>query len=179
MRLLLLILVAAAIATVARYFPNESNRVKHSGTGGNIARKASSIESINTILGVGIGSSLEEAHQRLDPLRDPASAQFREKEAKEGEGGEKAYWRLVGTEYSWIMAWANKDGQVVQLSASVRPERPKPFAEVGDLAKASTNLENAATWNVQRPGGLSYNLVARGPHHQANNIYMISTTLDR
>ena len=179
MRLLLLILIAAVIAALARHVPNELHLFRNNVKETKIVTAPSSIESTNTILGVAIGSTLEEAHQKLDPLRDPASAEFREKEAKEGEAGEKAYWRLIGTEYRWIMAWANKEGQLVQLSASVRPERPKPFTEVGDLARASTNLENAAKWNVQRPGGLSYDLVARGPNRQANNIYMIATTLER
>ena len=77
------------------------------------------------------------------------------------------------------MAWFNKEGRIVQLSASVRPEKAKPFEEIGDLSKAAINLENAAKWNVQRPDNLSYRLVARGPKHKADNIYMIATTLER
>jgi hypothetical protein len=175
MRVLLLIAAFAIVFALLRHYPNESYNVQSKAHKDNVA----TIEGSDRILRVGIGSTLEQAHRELDPLRDPASHGFQDKEASEGDGGEKTYWRLIGTEYRWIMVWSNKEGRVVQLSASIRPERSKPFAEIGDLSKATTNLESAAKWNVQRPNNLSYRLIARGPHRHADNIYMIATALER
>jgi hypothetical protein len=175
----MVITVGAAIA--ALFVSRLPNNLYHRGQSGHEKKHIegpSTIEASGKILGVAIGCTLEEAHEKLDALRDPTSGELREKEANEGEG-EKAYWRLVGTDYSWIMAWANKEGRLVQLSASVRPEKPKPFEEIGDLANASTNLDSAAKWHVSRPDNLSYHLVARGPNRRANNIYMIATGLER
>jgi hypothetical protein len=77
------------------------------------------------------------------------------------------------------MVWSNKEGRIVQISASVRPEKPKPFEEVGDLSKASTNLDAVAIWNVTRPDKLSYRLMARGPNRRATNIYITAAALER
>jgi hypothetical protein len=178
-RLLLLTVTGALVVILARYLPNELHVYKRVSPENRVATPTPTVEPSNEILGIGIGSTLEEAHQKLDPLRDPSSAIFRDKEANEGDGGEKAYWRLVGTEYSWIMVWANKERRLVQISASVRPEKLKPFAEVGDLSKATVSLESVAKWNVLRPNNRSYQLVAKGPNRHANNIYMIATTLER
>jgi len=179
MRTLLLIAGVAIVFLVAWYGPNKLYQHHQELPENKTSTTSTTIEASGNVLGVGIGTTLEEAHNKLDVLRDPASTGLQDKEGNEGNEGEKAYWRLVGTEYSWIMLWSNKEGRVVQVSAAVRPEKPKPFKEVGDLSKAAINDENAAKWNVQRPDNLSYRLVARGPNHRATNIYLIATTLER
>ena len=179
MRTLLLIAGVAIVVLVVSFRPNELYQ-RHQKMPENKSSTASStIAASGNVLGVGIGTTLEEAHNKLDVLRDPASTGLQDKEGDEGDEGEKAYWRLVGTEYSWIMLWSNKEGRVVQVSAAIRPEKPKPFTEIGDLSKAAINDENAAKWNVQRPDNLSYRLIARGPNRRATNIYMIATMLER
>ncbi|PZR72389.1 MAG: hypothetical protein DLM73_13375 [Chthoniobacterales bacterium] len=83
-------------------------------------------------------------------------------------------WRLAETEYLWIVAWADKDGKVVKISASVRPEKKKPFVEIGDLGRAKMHNDSMAMWSVRRPDGASYRLVAKGPAEHALSIYMYS-----
>jgi hypothetical protein len=134
------------------------------------------IASSGGILGVSIGATLEQARAKLNMFH----ISFAEQRGKErDQDGEQIYWKLAATEYSWVMAWTNKEGRIVQLSASVRPEKLKPFQEVGDLTSASTNLHDVAVWNVVRPDNLSYRLVAKGPNRHARNIQMIATALDR
>ena len=90
-----------------------------------------------------------------------------------GSGG-GIRWRLAETEYQWIVAWADKEGKIVKISASVRPEKKKPFPEIGDLVRAKVHNESAALWIVQRPDGTSFRLVAKGPGEQALSIYLYS-----
>jgi hypothetical protein len=173
MEFMRIIAITAGAAIVALFL----SRAPH-GFYRNRQTSRETIEVSDKILGVGIGSPLQEAHAKLDALRDSASTGLSGKESDEGEG-EKVYWRLVGTDYIWIMAWANKEGRVVQLSAAVRPAKSKSFHEIGDLSRASINHESAAKWNVQRADHLSYRLIARGPDRHADNIYMIATSLER
>ena len=139
------------------------------------AARGATIEAASEVLGVSIGTSLEEARAKLEPHRDKAADVFREKKQT---GRRKGYWRLSGTDYNWIMAWTNRENRIVQMSVSVRPERTKPFREVGDLSKATTNLENVAAWNVARPNKRSFRLVAKGPNRLATNIYLTATEME-
>ena len=179
MRTLLLIAVAAILLFVAFCWPNELYHDRQHDRKAESRATLVTIEASGKILGVGVGTTIEEAREKLDSLRDPTSTGFRDKKRSAGGKGEKAYWRLRGTEFSWIMAWANKEGRIVRLSIAVPTEKPKPFAEVGDLSRATTNQEHVATWNVSRPNKLSYRLVARGPNRRATNIYLTATELEQ
>lgn len=138
--------------------------------GGTRAGSAPTIQGTGEILGVAIGSSLEEARRKLDPLREPGSTELRGK----GEEARKAYWKLAGTEYKWIMAWTDEEERIVQLSVAPRAENGKPFAEIGDLAAASTDQENIAVWEAERPDGSRYRLIAKGRERRATSIYMVA-----
>lgn len=93
------------------------------------------------ILGVGIGMMLKEAREKLDPLRDPEAP----RDEKE-KYGTRAYWKLRETEFDWIMVWANRERKIVRIRAVLREDKRKPFAEVGDLAKATTRTATSAAW---------------------------------
>ena len=133
------------------------------------------IETTGSILGITLNEPLEEAREKLakyklvDGSTTPESG-----EKEEEEQGERAVWRLAETDYQWIVAWADKEGKVVKISASVRPEKKKPFTEIGDLARAKMHNDSTALWIVQRPDGTSYRLVAKGPGGQAMTIYLYS-----
>jgi hypothetical protein len=133
------------------------------------------IETTGSILGITLFEPLEEAREKLAKLKlvdGSATAESAEKE--EEEQGERAVWRLAETDYQWIVAWADKEGKVVKISASVRPEKKKPFSEIGDLGRAKMHNESTALWIVTRPDGKSYRLVAKGPGEQAVTIYLYS-----
>lgn len=131
------------------------------------------IEISGSILGVKLFAPLEEAREKLAHFKLVKDASAEPEEA-ERERGERVIWRLAETEYQWIVAWADKEGKIVKISASVRPEKKKPFAEIGDLARAKMHNESAALWIVQRPDGSSYRLVAKGPSEHALTIYLYS-----
>ena len=133
-----------------------------------------SVESTGLILGVGIGTPITEARAKLDPLRAPGEHEPDRKE----EAGKRIYWKLTGTDYDWIIVWANSDGLITRLRANPLPDRPKPFAEVGDLSRAVVNEPLQAIWTVERPGGISFRLVAQGNDQLARTIYMFALGLE-
>jgi hypothetical protein len=129
------------------------------------------IEESGSILGVKLFGSIDEAREKLAHLKiakdaTPAVAE------KWKRGGSRIAWRLAETEYLWIIAWADKDGKVERISASVRPEKKKPFKEIGDLSRAKVHNESMAMWIVEPPGGPKYRLVAKGVGGEAVTIYM-------
>jgi hypothetical protein len=131
------------------------------------------IEETGTILDVKLFGSIEEArekmaHLEIDKDATPAALE------KWKRGGSRIAWRLAETEYLWIVAWADSEGKIERISASVRPEQKKPFKEIGDLSRAKVHNESMAMWIVERPDGSNYRLVAKGPKGQAVTIYMYS-----
>jgi hypothetical protein len=83
---------------------------------------------------------------------------------------------LNGTEFQWIIAWANKTGRIFKLSSSLRPDQQKPFSEIGDLSQATGGDNATAVWDVPRPDGWSYRVVAKGPDRRANVIYLYAVS---
>ena len=132
------------------------------------------IQSTGLILGVGIGTPIADARAKLDPLRSPGE---HEPDRKEQEGT-RIYWKLNGTEFDWIIVWANRAGQITRIRANPRPDKPKPFAEVGDVARASSVQPQQMMWNVERPNGLSYRLIAQGDKQLARSVYMFALGLE-
>ena len=132
------------------------------------------IQETGLILGVGIGTQISEARSKLDPLRAPGEHEPDRKE----QAGTRVYWKLNGTDFDWIIVWANTAGQLTRLRANPRPEQPIPFTEIGDLTRAVVNEPHQAIWTVERPGGLSFRLVAQGINRQAKTIFMFALGLE-
>ena len=133
------------------------------------------IEVSGRILGVTLFASLEEAREKMEryKIEDAPGGNDGENQ-EEKEAGERMIWRLAETEYQWIVAWANKEGKVVKISASLRPEKKKPFREIGDLARAKAHTDAMALWITQHGDGTFYRLIAKGPAEEATSIYMYS-----
>ena len=123
-----------------------------------------------SILGITIGMPMREARERLLPLREPIPGPLDEKE----KAGQRTYWKLVGTEYDWVMAWANRDRKITKIRAVLRPEKLKPFEEIGDLTKALSSNPSAAVWDVMRQEGASFRLTALGAEGRAVRISMLA-----
>jgi hypothetical protein len=132
------------------------------------------IEVTGSILGVSLFSSLEDAREKMERFKLEQEPAKETGEKEEREAGERVIWRLAETEYLWIVAWANKEGKVVKISASVRPEKQKPFREIGDLSRAKTHNDSMALWVVQHANGTYYRVVAKGPAEKASSVYLYS-----
>ena len=132
------------------------------------------IETAGSILGVRLFASLEQAREKMKGFNLEREAAAETSENGEREAGERMIWRLAETEYLWIVAWADKEGKVVKISASVRPEKKKPFREIGDLSRAKVHNDSMAMWIAQHPDGSYYRVVAKGPAEEASSIYLYS-----
>ena len=134
------------------------------------------IEVTGRILGITLFGTLEEAREKMERYKveqTPGAGETENKE-EEKEAGERVIWRLAETEYQWIVAWANKEGKVVKISASLRPEKKKPFREIGDLARAKAHTDSMALWISEHGDGTFYRVIAKGIAEEASSIYMYS-----
>ena len=132
------------------------------------------IEVTASILGVTLFSTLEEVRAKMERYKLEQEPGASTEKNEEKEAGERMIWRLAETEYLWIVAWANKEGKVVKISASLRPDKKKPFREIGDLSRAKAHTDSMALWIPQHASGAYYRVVAKGPAEEASSIYMYS-----
>ena len=131
------------------------------------------IEASGEILGLAIGSPMQDARAKLDPLRVPAVYTPDLKETS----GRRIYWKLKETEFDWIMAWGNAEGKITRLRAVYRADQKKPFREIGSLERAASVTAQTAKWNLRRPGGPHFRLIAQGAEQQAQTVYMFALEL--
>jgi hypothetical protein len=127
------------------------------------------------ILGLAIGDPVDNARQKLDPLRvrEDYSPDAKEKT------GRRIYWKLRETEFEWAMVWGNEKGKITRIRAYYRVDRRQPFSAIGDLAKADSVTAHSAKWTMRRPGSPYFRLVAEGAEQQAHSVYMFSLELPR
>ena len=136
----------------------------------------------DSILGVGIGSSLDQAHAKLDRLRtrnarkaheESAAEEEREEQEQEREGGGKEAWALRATNYINVALKVDRDKRVVWITGFVRSGKEIPFAKLGNLSSATVVTDKRAVWNVATPGG-GYRVIAKGENGKARVVSILS-----
>ena len=130
------------------------------------AQKSKQTRTIDSLLGVSIGSTLEEARAKLTPLGTGGGRDTR-------DGGRKEAWTLKGTDYATLAFKTDGKGRVVWVSAFARPGKEIPFSKLGDLSKTMQAPESEAIWNIETPQG-RYRLVAKGANRKASVVYLLS-----
>jgi hypothetical protein len=130
------------------------------------AQESKEIRAINSILGVSVGSSLEETRAKLTPLGTGGGRDTR-------DGGRKEAWALKDTEYGTLAFKTDSKGKVVWVSAFARPGKEISFSQLGNLSKAARAADSQAIWNVETPQG-GYRLVAKGVNGKASVVYLLS-----
>lgn len=132
------------------------------------AAQTGGVKVLDSILGVRVGSSLAEAHEKLKDLGTFGGRATR-------EGGRKEAWTLKDGEFSSVAYKTDAAGRIVWVTGFVRPGKEIPFSKIGDLARAAASDETEAAWNVEAHGGArSYRLVAKGPKGKARVVYLLS-----
>src|SRR5439155_6874912 len=121
-----------------------------------------------TILGIRIGSDLEEVRSRLDRLAIDVP-----RDRKEEREGRKEAWPPRGTQYKSIALQTNRAGKVVWGTGFVRPGKEIPFFRLGKASRAIRYTDGEAIWNVRGASG-AYRLVAKGQNRKASVIYLLS-----
>jgi hypothetical protein len=123
-------------------------------------------QTTSQLLGIGIGTTFEEARSRLAQLGTGGGRDTR-------EGGRKEAWTLRDTDFATLAFKTNAKGTVVWISAFVRPGKEIDFARLGKLAKATDATQSEAIWNVETGQG-GYRLVAKGQNSKARVVYLLS-----
>lgn len=160
---------------------------------------ARSVKVVTSILGIQLGSALDEAHEKLDKLsapgtppkeeggedekkehdadekREKAGDEKEEQEDKpkvgeEQEEGHKVLWQLAGTDYSAIYITADDKERIDSITGFLRPERQMPFNAVGEVSKAPAKDDNSVVWDVLRPDQPLFRVVAKGSNGKASSI---------
>jgi hypothetical protein len=134
------------------------------------AQKEKRVRVTDAILGVRLGSTLEEAHEKLKGLVKTGGEGEGERER---EGGRKEAWSLRKTAFTSIAYQTDEGGRVEWVTGFVRPGREIPFSKLGDLSQAAHKSEQAAIWNVQRPEG-NMRVIARGSGWKARVVQVLS-----
>lgn len=127
---------------------------------------------IDSILGVGIGTSLDQAREKLDRLSKPEGRHEGVTE-EEPKGSRKEAWALRGTNYVTVALKVDREGRVVWITGFVRPGKEIPFAKLGNLSSASAVTKARAIWNVATPNG-GYRVIAKGQNGKARVVSILS-----
>jgi len=127
---------------------------------------AQSVKVMISILGLELGSTLEQAHAKLDKLSDPAHPPKEEEEGSE----RKVLWQLAGTDYSAVFVRSDERKRVTYIDAFLRPGKEIPFEKIGETKKAPLQDVNTIAWDVLRPKRPLFRVVAKGADRKANNI---------
>ena len=136
---------------------------------------AKSVKVNMSILGLKLGSTLEQAHEKLDKLCDSTHRPKEEKEEESEEGEQKVLWELARTDYSFVFVKANEKGKITYLSGFLRPGKQIPFGKIGDTNKAPIQNAELIAWDVLRPNQPLSRVIATGSgDRKANNIMIFA-----
>lgn len=121
------------------------------------------------ILGVRVGTHIDEVHAKLKPHGTLGGRATR-------DGGRKEAWVLKKTDYTSIAYKTDARGKVVWVTGFVRPGKEMAFTKFGDLSQALRKTQDEAVWNVERPEG-NFRLMATGTQGKARLVQMVALAL--
>jgi hypothetical protein len=130
---------------------------------------AKSVKVETSLLGIDLGSSLEAARVRLDPLCDPTKPVL-EAESEAGEDEHKAVWRLAKTDFASVYLKTDNKKRITYIEGTLRGGKEIPFDKIGQVEKAPIHSDTLVAWDVVRPGRRLLRVVARGTKRKANSI---------
>ena len=129
-----------------------------------LGQQPGSQKELDSIMGIRIGTSFEDAKKILDPLGDSGGVVTR-------DGGRRHAWNLREGEVKSLALRATKEGKVKWVSGFFRPGSEKPFSSIGDLSKAQ-HTSQEAIWSVKTETG-AYRIVAKGANEKASVVYFL------
>lgn len=130
---------------------------------------AQSVKAQTNLLGLELDSTLEQAHEILDPLGDPAATEV-EEGAEEGEKERKVLWKLAKSDFSSILVKVDENERVSYILGLLRPGKEISFTQIGQTEKAPILTERTVAWDVVRPDKSLLRVVAHGEKGKANAI---------
>src|SRR4029077_20037704 len=136
---------------------------------------AKSVKVQTNILGVELGSTLEQAHAKLDKLKDLSLQAKEEKKDSDNdeESENRVLWQLAKTEYSAVYIKADDKGRITYINGFLRPGKEIPFDKIGDIKKAPVQSSSVIAWDVIRPNRPLSRVVASGKDRRANSVTIL------
>lgn len=132
---------------------------------------AESVKVETKLLGLELDSTLEQAHEILDPLGDPKQPATEAREdGEQGEKERKVLWKLAQSEFSSILVKTDDQEKVSYMMGFLRPGKERPFDQIGQTDKAPVLTDHTAAWDLVRPDKSLLRVVARGEKSKANTI---------
>ena len=132
---------------------------------------AETVKVQTSILGLELDSSLEKAHEKLDPLVDPSKPLVEAaEEAEHDEKERKVLWQLAKSEFSSVLLKTDDKERITYIAGFLRPGKAIPFAEIGQTEKAPILTDRTVAWDVVRPNQPLIRVVARGEKRRAASI---------
>jgi len=133
---------------------------------------AQSAKVMTSILGLELGSTLDQAHAKLDKLTDPKHPPKTEREGpKDNEESEqKILWQLAKTDYSFVFVKSDENERITSINAFLRPGKEISFEKIGETKKAPVQDANTIAWDVLRPNRPLFRVVANGADRKASSI---------
>jgi hypothetical protein len=129
---------------------------------------AQSVKVMTSILGLELGSTLDQAHAKLDKLSDPKHPPKEEDEGSES----KVLWQIAKTDYSVVFVKANAEKKITYINGFLRPGKEIPFGKIGETKKAPVQDPKSIAWDVLRPNRPLFRVVASGAGERASSITM-------
>lgn len=136
--------------------------------------ETTNIYTTGEILGIAIGTSVKEAHKKLDPLRGEEEKTSNPK--GKGKEGRREIWKLKETDFRWIMVWINEEDKITRIGAWLR--REMPFSDIADLNRAVSKTDSRAMWNGSSHGK-GFQLLAKGRDKHAQIIYLVEVAREK
>jgi len=130
------------------------------------AQKREQLSAIDSLLGISIGTTLEDARARLTQIGTGGGRDTRDR-------GRKEAWTLKETDYATLAFKTDGKGKVSWVSAFVRPGKEIPFSKLGDPTTAASVSDSQVIWNIETSQG-GYRLVAKGVKGKASVVYLLS-----
>jgi hypothetical protein len=138
------------------------------------AAAAKSVQVLTSILGVELGLSLADAHQKLDAISDPATLPKARHQKlgglSENDDEIKALWTLTGTDYRAVYIKADDKERITSITGFLRTGKELPFDKIGEVEKAPIHTETGVAWDLLRPEHPLSRVVASGADGKASSI---------
>ena len=163
-------LVWTGTAVAADPSPSPSSRASARAHRDSVKQRlaiARSVKVTTDVLGVGVGSTLEDAHAKLDHLNDPERPW---QERKDRGGKRKALWQLKVTPFASVYAKTDANLRIENITGFLREGEELPFDKIGETEKAPLKSATAIVWDVIRPDRPLIRVVAEGREHKAGVI---------
>lgn len=121
----------------------------------------------DNILGIKIGTTIEDAYKILKLCGEGGGKDTRDK-------GRREAWTLKRSEFQTIAFQSTGKGKIKWITAYARKGQEMPMDSFGDPKSATRFNESEAIWNVENKDG-GFRLVAKGENGKASVVTLLST----